>query len=103
MDVQWINSVQTLLTDSNFEGIIMNRKFGKTLLLAVLVVGGMFDVSAADKVTLNGWTIEAGKVKSGTSRTEPHTQQVSGNFELKMKADPTQTRRAGACLRADLG
>jgi hypothetical protein len=82
--------------------MIMNRRFAKTLLPAVLLLGCMFDANAADKATLNGWTIEAGKIKSSTSRTEPHSKQVSGSFELKNKADPTQTRRAGACLLADL-
>jgi len=80
----------------------MKRKSTKTLLLVVLVLGCMFDASAADKATLNGWTIEAGKIKSSPSRTEPQTKQVSGSFVLENKADPTETRRAGACLLADL-
>ena len=80
----------------------MNRKLAKTLLPAVFILGCMFDASAADKATLNGWTIEAGKITSGTSRTEPQTKRVSGSFGLENNADPTQTRRAGACLLADL-
>lgn len=82
--------------------MIMNWKFATTLLLAVFLLGCASDANAADKATLNGWTIEAGKIKSSTSRTEPQTKQISGSFELKNKADPTQTRRAGACLLADL-
>jgi len=80
----------------------MNRKTAKILLLAAFVSGGMFDVIAADKAALNGWTIEAGKIKSDASPTELQGRQVSGSFELKNKADSTQTRRAGACLLADL-
>lgn len=81
----------------------MKSKLAKTLLLAVLVLGRMFDASAADTATLNGWTIEAGEIKSSTSRTEHRTKQVSGSFALNKNAGPIQIRSAGACLLADLG
>lgn len=80
----------------------MNRMCVKYSLLAVVLLGWMIDAGAADKVTLNGWTAEAGKIQASTSKGQPKTRRVTGSFELKREAGADDARRAGACLLADL-
>ncbi|HET6564541.1 MAG TPA: hypothetical protein VFG52_03935 [Xanthomonadales bacterium] len=84
----------------------MKRNLASTTqLVAILLafsLGAAHDASAADKVLLNGWTIEAGKIKAETTRGRPPTRLVKGSFELKSDGASGDSRRAGACLLADL-
>lgn len=72
-------------------------------LAVLLIISSALSANAADPQKLNGWTIEAGPIKTANSTTHPKkTKRVKGSFELKTSDDPAGTRRAGACLIADL-
>jgi hypothetical protein len=71
-------------------------------LTVALIVGWAVTANADDPQTLNGWTIESGPIKTTNSTTPPKTKRVKGSFELETVENPAGTRRAGACLIADL-
>ena len=71
-------------------------------LAAALMMSCAASANAADSATLNGWTIKSGPIKTTNSTTLPKTKRVRGSFELETAENPAGTRRAGACLIADL-
>jgi hypothetical protein len=56
----------------------------------------------AQSEELDGWTIKAGKVRIETPRRGNHAEYISGVFTLRNVSSDSVTRRAGACLLADL-
>lgn len=59
-------------------------------------------VCADTSPQLDGWTITAGRIKVVKPTGPGAVRQLRGSFELKSKLEQPGTRRAGACLLADL-
>jgi len=112
----WRNSFATILSPTiQGEGVLKmisvnnNSVFSPKLAAGFLVVfmlalitGWSATGNAAESASLNGWTINSGPIKTSTSTTTPKAKQVSGSIKLKSTESPAGTRRAGACLVADL-
>ncbi len=78
---------------------------GLILLLSVLgsvLAGITLTAYAASAVVLDNWKISSGKVKIVAAENNASGNRIAGTFKLESTLREPGTRRAGACLLADL-